>query len=324
MAELTIFCDYRLSPEDAEFLRSELAPHQLIVSQRAGVSVLDKPAPDPAFAEADIAFGQPGVASILASPRLQWVQITSAGYTRYDTPEFRRAARERNLFLSNSSAVFAEPCAEHVLSFMLAQARQLPTGLRTRVVHSSPEWARLRSQSRCLRGQNAVILGFGNIAACLIAVLEPFSMKISALRRRPKGDEGVPTFTLEGLPGALADADHVINILPENAETRSFISAERLAMIKPGATFYNIGRGTTVDQSALAASLHSSHLAAAWLDVTDPEPLPDGHPLLSAPNCFITPHTAGGHGHEDVSLIRHFLENFARFVRHEALLDRVL
>jgi phosphoglycerate dehydrogenase-like enzyme len=129
---------------------------------------------------------------------------------------------------------------------------------------------------------------------------------------------------LEGLDAELAAADQVINILPENPQSRGFFDAERFAQMKPGTVFHNIGRGTTVDQEALATALECGHLAAAWLDVTDPEPLPDGHRLRSAPNCFITPHTAGGHADEGGTAVRHFLENFGRFERGEALLDRIL
>src|SRR5262245_63449122 len=82
--------------------------------------------------------------------------------------------------------------------------------------------------------------------------------------------------------------------------------------MKPGAVFYNIGRGTTVDQTALAAALRSGHLAAAWLDVTDPEPLPDDHPLRGLENCHITPHVGGGHHAEAHALVRHFLANLDR------------
>jgi phosphoglycerate dehydrogenase-like enzyme len=94
--------------------------------------------------------------------------------------------------------------------------------------------------------------------------------------------------------------------------------------MKPGAIFYNIGRGATVDQEALVAALRSGRLGAAWLDVTDPEPLPPGHPLLRAPNCFITPHTAGGHHNEFEMLARHFLDNFRRFINGAPLRDRVM
>jgi phosphoglycerate dehydrogenase-like enzyme len=94
--------------------------------------------------------------------------------------------------------------------------------------------------------------------------------------------------------------------------------------MKPGAVFYNIGRGTTVDQDALLAALRSGKLAAAWLDVTEPEPLPDDHPLRAEANCFITPHIAGGHANEAETLVRHFLENFKRYQDGSPLLDRVM
>jgi phosphoglycerate dehydrogenase-like enzyme len=94
--------------------------------------------------------------------------------------------------------------------------------------------------------------------------------------------------------------------------------------MKQGAVFHNIGRGTTVDQEALADALESGQLAAAWLDVTDPEPLADGHRLWSLENCFITPHTAGGHAFEAGSLVRHFLGNLRRFERGEQLVDQIM
>ena len=94
--------------------------------------------------------------------------------------------------------------------------------------------------------------------------------------------------------------------------------------LKSGAVFYNIGRGTTVDQAALLDALRSGRLAASWLDVTDPEPLPDNHPLWAEPQCFITPHVAGGHAEEAKTLVRHFLKNLDRFVHGLPLLDRVM
>lgn len=144
------------------------------------------------------------------------------------------------------------------------------------------------------------------------------------MRRKPRGDEKVAIVRPENLREALAVADHVINILPENGESVGFISAERLGWMKTGVVFYNIGRGTTVDQQALADSLQSGHLGAAWLDVTDPEPLPDDHPLWKIPNCHITPHTAGGHRNESATLVRHFLENFGRFLADMPLRDRIM
>ena len=178
--------------------------------------------------------------------------------------------------------------------------------------------------STLLRYQNVLILGFGAISLHLVEMLRPFKMTISAFRRKRRGDEPVEIINEQQLPGALAAADHVINVLPDNPASRHFMSAERFSAIKKGAIFYNIGRGTTVDQDALLSALRSGQIREAWLDVTDPEPLPAGHPLLDQPNCFITPHTAGGHRNESQSLVRHFLENFRRFVEDAPLRDRVI
>jgi phosphoglycerate dehydrogenase-like enzyme len=94
--------------------------------------------------------------------------------------------------------------------------------------------------------------------------------------------------------------------------------------MKDGAAFYNIGRGTTIDQAALAGALHAGRLRGAYLDVTDPEPLPPDHPLWAAPNCFITPHTAGGRDDEFERLVRHFLDNLRKLESGHELVDRIV
>jgi phosphoglycerate dehydrogenase-like enzyme len=207
---------------------------------------------------------------------------------------------------------------------MLAQARQLPVVLASRCANGSDEWFVLRDSCSLLQNQNVLLLGFGAIARHLIELLRPFGMQITALRRKPASGESISVITAEQLPAALAKADHVVNILPDNADSARFMSATRFAAMKKGAVFYNIGRGATVDQDALATVLQSGHLAAAWLDVTDPEPLPPGHPLLRTPNCFMTPHIGGGHRDEAQSLVRHFLDNLHRFLDGTELRDRVM
>jgi phosphoglycerate dehydrogenase-like enzyme len=324
MPDLTVFCDAHFSDDLLQLLRDGIAPHRLLLPASKGGHVLSVGPTDSGLFEADIALGQPDAAAVLRAEKLRWVQVTSAGFTRYDTSEFRAAAKARGLAFTNSSTVYAEACAEHVFAFLMAQARQLPRALATRTASGTADWNDIRYSSKCLLGQSVVILGYGSIAARLVELLAPFRMTITALRRHPRGDEGIHTVTEETLPAALATADHVVSILPDNAASIGFIAQERLAQMKPGAVFYNIGRGTTVDQAALNASLRSGHLAAAWLDVTDPEPLPDNHPLLTAPNCHITPHVAGGYPNESETLARHFLENFQRFVAEEPLRDRVM
>ncbi|MES2439279.1 MAG: D-2-hydroxyacid dehydrogenase [Verrucomicrobiota bacterium] len=324
MTALKIFSDSPLSESASRLLQEGAAPHEILVPKNRVASVLAKPEPDPSFGLADIAFGQPDVDSIRSSEKLKWLHISTAGFTRYDTPEFRALVAERGLVVTNSSSVYAAACAEHVFAFMLAQSRLLPAALASHAGNGTAEWFHLRGNSISLRGQHVVILGFGGIATELVKLLAPFEMKITAMRRSPRGDEGFPTVTTEELPAALATADHVINILPDNATSQNFINAERLARMKPGVIFHNIGRGTTVDQDALVESLRSGQVAAAWLDVTEPEPLPANHPLRDEPNCHITPHIAGGHGDESGTLIRHFLTNLKLYQNNEPLRDRIM
>jgi phosphoglycerate dehydrogenase-like enzyme len=323
---MKIFSDTQFSDLALGLLEHEIEAlgHGLIFPHELSTSVLAQGVDDPAFQDAEIAFGQPDVKSVLGNSNLQWVHLTSAGYTRYDTPKFRAAAKARGLILTNSSSVYAEPCAEHVFAFMMAQVRQLPWALGTRVASGTEEWLNLRNSAPLLRDQQVLILGYGAIATRLVAMLQPFGCKVVALRRHPQGDEVVKTITLDQLDGALETADHVVNILPENEGSRGFFSIARFAAMKEGAVFYNIGRGATVDQEALAAALGSGDLAAAWLDVTRPEPLPDNHPLLALPNCFITPHTAGGQRGESEALVVHFLGNLRKFTAGEELVDRVM
>jgi phosphoglycerate dehydrogenase-like enzyme len=324
MPELQIFCDAKFGGSALKLLQEGVGSNKLIFPKQAGVSVLSVAPTDPAIYEADVALGQPDVKGVLAAKKLRWLHITSAGFTRYDTADFRAAAKERGLIVTNSSGVYAEACAEHVFSFMLAQARQLPLGLKTRCANGTDEWNKLRYSSSCLTGQEVVILGYGTIGARLVEILAPFHMKITAMRRQAHKGEGVQTVTPDKVAGVLATADHVVNILPDNPESLHFVSKALLGQMKPGAIFYNIGRGTTVHQEALAESLNAGHLGAAWLDVTDPEPLPEGHPLLTATNCYITPHTAGGHRDESSTLVRHFLENLPRFIAGTPLRDRIM
>jgi phosphoglycerate dehydrogenase-like enzyme len=255
---------------------------------------------------------------------LRWIHVSSSGITRYDTPEFRASMASRGIAVSNSAAVYQEGCALHMLSFIMAQARNIPRGLASLAANGSPEWTHLRETCRILRGETALILGYGAIGKRLAALLSPLQMRVIAYRRKPRGDEGIPVITDDSLPTALAEADHVINILPESVSTQRFFDASRFAGMKRGAVFYNIGRGATVDQTALVHALRSGQVGTAWLDVTDPEPLPADHPLRMEENCYITPHIAGGHHEEAKSLVRHFLANLGRFSKGEPLLNRVM
>jgi phosphoglycerate dehydrogenase-like enzyme len=299
--------------------------HRLVIPVAELVAPGVAGAADPTLAEADVAFGQPAPAQLLATTRLRWVHLSSAGYNAYDRPDVRGALAARGAPLTKSSLVYDEPCAEHVLACLLAHDRRLSESFAN--AHGPRAWPQhaLRARARLLAGQAIVLVGYGSIARRLVALLAPLGAAVTGVRRRVGGDEAVPTFAWSSPEAdrALAGADHVVNLLPGGASTTRAFDAARFAAMKPGAVFVNIGRGSTVDQDALAAALRAGHLGAAYLDVTDPEPLPPDHALWTTPRCFVTPHTAGGHADEGERLVVHFLENLARFTSGRPLLDEV-
>lgn len=276
------------------------------------------------MAHADIAFGQPPVDEVLASERLRWVQLTSAGYGSYDRPDVRELFARRGVVLTKSSEVYADPCAQHVLAFMLAWARQLPAAFHEQRTARSWLHQPLRQSSVLLTEQRVILFGFGSIGARLAQLLEPFTPHLTGVRRTPDGNEMIDTVSFDDarVLERLTTADHVINLLPESSTTSGYFGRERFACFKRGAIFYNIGRGVTVDHNALLDALSTGQIGAALLDVTAPEPLPPEHALWQANNCFITPHTAGGHHNEGERLLDHFLTNLTRFQQREPLLDR--
>jgi phosphoglycerate dehydrogenase-like enzyme len=329
---LQIWTDYYPTGPAADYLRPRLAAHTLLFQAQGATP-----------ADADIALGQPDPAAILAAPRLKWLHITSAGYTKFDFPQFWQALRARPAIITNSSAVFAEPCAQHALAMLLAFARALPWSLQNQFPVSSPPnpnpnpnpnpiasptWQStpIRKRSFLLTDQKILLLGYGAIAHRLAELLAPMTMtkNIVGLRRNPRGNEPIRIVPLTAAAPALSAADHIISTLPESPSTLNFCNVPFFAQLKPTAYFYNIGRGKTVDQPALIQSLTSGHLAGAYLDVTDPEPLPPTHPLWTTPNCFLTPHSAGGHQNERQRVLDHFLANLRSYEQGHPLADRIL
>ncbi|MBV8378844.1 MAG: D-2-hydroxyacid dehydrogenase [Verrucomicrobia bacterium] len=319
---LTIWANPFLTASSEELLIRSTAAHKLILAQKAG-HVLEVGTLDPRLLEAEIVFGQPDPATIVQSERLRWLQLSSAGYARYDNQEIRSALEEHAAKMTNSSSVYDQPCAEHLMAWLLADVRQLyPSYDNQRGAHGWPQ-NELRQNTHLLAGQTVFIVVYGAIGARLAELLAPYAVHLIGYRRTMKPGSSIPVVGPADLASTLAAADHVINILPENSQTRNFFDSERLRQIKAGARYYSIGRGTTTEQEALAENLKTGHLQAAYLDVTDPEPLPPDHSLWSAPNCYITPHTGGGHFNETDRLVGHFVENLRRYEEGREPIDRV-
>lgn len=322
---MKIWCNALFPAESKARLREAAGGSEIIFADEtaAAPSVGNSIPSSDLPADAEIAFGQPDAAQLMQSQTLRWAHLNSAGYTAYDRDDFRAAFRQQGKILTNSSDVYAEPTAEHAVALIYAAARQLPQSMANQLGERGWPFYPTRAASRLLKGQTVLLLGFGHIARRVAELLAPLGMNLIAVRRNVAGDEPIRVQPESEIASLLPLADYIVNILPASAETNHFLDAKRLSLVKHGAILYNVGRGTTVDQAALRECLLSRHLAAAYLDVTEPEPLPPDDPLWTTPNCFITPHSGGGHSDEMERLVEHFLENFQRFASGREMLNRV-
>jgi phosphoglycerate dehydrogenase-like enzyme len=317
-----IWINAGLPEAERALLQAELAGREVVWAPPTP-TVLEAGRSDQRLAAAAVVFGQPDPEALLRARQLRLVQLTSAGYARYDRDDLRAVLRGQGAALCNASSVYAEPVAEHAVAAMLGLLRRLPEALAEQA--GARRWPHhaLRAGSRRLAGETVLLLGYGAIARALITRLLPFRPRLIAHRRRRRGDEEVDIVEADGLRAALGAADHVVDLLPEGTLTRHFVDAGLLSAMKPGARFYNFGRGETVDQDALRAALLAGRLDAAWLDVTTPEPLPPEHPLWTTPRLYLSPHTGGGHIDEWARHTALFLDNLARLASGGSLRDRV-
>lgn len=321
---LTIWCNMKFNPAATARLTAGVGAHRLVWAETVSSNVLQAGKPDALLATSDVAFGQPLPTDCMNHAGLRWIEVTTAGYTRYDTPEFKETLRARGAVFTNASEVFADPCAQHVMAMMLALGRNLLPSYRDQLGGHDWNYEQRRYDSRLLTGQTVLLLGYGAIGRRLAALLAPYGMTVYAVRRQTRSETGVRIIPEEKISSVLPLADHVVNILPDNAATRGYVNARRLACCKPGARFYNVGRGTTVDDNALLEALRSGRLGAAYLDVFEPEPLAKDHAFWNTPNCYVTPHTAGGRHDQDEALVEHFLANLATFTGGGEWTDRIV
>lgn len=225
-----------------------------------------------------------------AAPNLRWVQWIGAGVDHAPLA----ALRARGIALTNNRGVHANNIAEHVIGMMIAMARNFP-----RLVHAQDQQKWMLHERdftvREIAGAHLVIVGAGHLGSAIAQKALGMDMVVEVVGRHPRDSflNGTHYRTIDLLDDALAVADHVAVCLPLTDETRGLFDADRLVKIKRGAVIYNVGRGPIIDTAALIAALEEGRLGGAGLDVSDPEPLPAGHPLWTAPNVLITGHTAG-------------------------------
>ncbi len=215
-------------------------------------------------------------------PGIQWVQLPLAGVDKFTEV----IAARPHLLWTSAKGAYAQPVAEHALMLTLGLLRLLPK----RILATS--WAETK-EGTSLFGLEVTIIGAGGIAIELIRLLEPFGVRVTVVRRSSDPVAGADrTVSSEHLLDVLPDADVVVIAAAATAETAQLIGETELRIMKDTAILVNIARGTLVDTDALAGALASRTISGAGLDVTDPEPLPEGHPLWNEELAIITPHVA--------------------------------
>ncbi len=216
---------------------------------------------------------------------LRYVQTFSAGVDRIV------GRLPAGVTLCDAAGVHDIAVAEWVVLAILASRRRLPEHIDGQ---RSGTWRREHLTGADLDGATVVLIGVGAIGRAVEARLAPFGVRIERVARRPR--DGV--HAIAELSALLPAADVVVSLVPLTPETDGLIDAAAIGAMKPGALLVNASRGRIVDGPALTAAVLDGRIRVA-LDVTDPEPLPDGHPLWSAPGALITPHVASDVRRED-------------------------
>jgi len=273
-----------------------------------------------ALASAEVAYTwRLSVAELARAPRLRWVHTSAVAVETLCLPELAA----HGVRVSNTRGVQAVPIAEHVLAVMFALAKHLPFAIQNQ---ARATWAQdAYGESRqpwLLNGRTIGLVGLGSIGQALAARASALGMYVLAMRRQIEAPPvaGVSAvFGRDRLHEMLAQCDALAIATPLTPHTDRLIDRTALAALKPGAIVINVGRAAVLDTDALIDALRSGHLAGASLDVFPEEPLPASHPLWTAPNLVLTPHTSGfRQGHWD-DVIDVFTDNLRRYIAGDAL-----
>lgn len=257
--------------------------------------------------------------AIRKAARLKWLHTFAAGLDHAVYAELLA----RGVRLTGSSGAAAVPIAHTAIMGMLALARHLPSWLALQRRHA---WEPLRDADSYpvdLREQTALVVGVGRIGAEIARLARAFGLHVIGVRRGPRRS-GEPVDELhvpQALPELLPRADWLFLACPLTPETRGLIDAAAIARLPRGAIVINIARGKIVAEPALVDALTSGHLAGAYLDVFDTEPLPADSPLWDMPNVLVSPHNATISAGNEARIRTIFLENLRRWGRGEPLLN---
>jgi phosphoglycerate dehydrogenase-like enzyme len=244
------------------------------------------------------------------NPHINWVQLPFAG-----SEAFMYLVNHDRIWTCGKG-VYAEPVAEHALGLLLAGFRHIGNYAR------QTSWTGPVGQN--LLGANITILGGGGITASLVRLLQPFFCNITVVRLSAEPLEGVNTVVgPESLVDAIVGADAVVVALALTPDTEGILGRNEFELMEKHAWVVNVGRGRHIVTDDLVWALQEGEIGGAALDVTNPEPLPEGHPLWAMPNCIITPHIGNTPVMAVPLLSARIAENVRRYVNGEPLVGSI-
>ncbi len=253
---------------------------------------------------------QPELLPSTVHPGIDWVQLPYAGIEPFIP------LLDRDRLWTCGKGVYARPVAEHVLTSTLAMLRGF--------VHYARQSTWSGPVGRNLHGLRVTVLGGGGITTELLPLLQPFECDVTVIRRSADPFPGARrTATLAELDEILPDTDVLVLALAVTPETRGLLDARRFGLLRDDAIVVNVARGVHIVTDDLVEALETGEIGGAVVDVTDPEPLPDDHPLWSQPNCLVTPHIGNTPEMGLVLLADRVTENVRRYVTGDPLVGPV-
>ncbi|KAA0022943.1 D-isomer specific 2-hydroxyacid dehydrogenase family protein [Antrihabitans cavernicola] len=249
---------------------------------------------------------------------IEWVQLPAAGIEDWFTSGV--IERNPNVHFTSAAGAFAPSVAEHAVALLLAGVRSLPQHL----LATTWRQQELAPTVGTLRGATVAIVGAGGIGRAMIPMLAALGAHVVAVNRSGCPVPGaVHTYPVSQLADVWAEVHHVIIGAPATPATKHLVGKEELAKLKPTSWVINIARGSLIDTDALVEALTDGTIGGVGLDVTEPEPLPDGHPLWSLPNAIVTPHDSNPPQHRLTAYAERVRDNVARFAAGEELIASV-
>jgi phosphoglycerate dehydrogenase-like enzyme len=272
--------------------------------------------------DADAYVGDITPEQVRAGKRLQWVQVMSAGVENVLFLSGGNALRDSNIVLTNNKIVQGPEIADHAMAMLLMLSRRL----RQYVADDQQEtWDGAVFKGIELNGKTAVVIGAGGIGNQIATRAWAFGMNVIGVdpEDKPFSRFIQKVVKPDQLDEVLPQADVIFISAPHTEKSHKMMGAREFELLKPNSYFVAVSRGGIYDMNALVKALDSKRLAGAGVDVTDPEPLPKGHPLWKFNNVVITPHIAGRSDHDHERMAGTVKENIRRFVDGKPLVNVV-